>query len=396
MFTTTATALMAAFVGCEKPKPQASPPPLVEVMEVQPQDVPITQTWVASLVADVNAEIRAQVSGYLQSQLYRNGAYVQAGEVMFQIDPRTFQATLDQAKATLAQAQAKLTAEELNAKRSTELYAKQVISQQQYDDQMQTYEASKAAYDAAAAQVEQAQLNLNFTKIVAPVSGLASIATVQVGDLVGPSSGVLATVVKVDPIKVKFAVPEQDYVRFISQFFDDPSKSPVGKQAGGPNLELTLQLANGELYPEKGKLTSVDNTVSMDTGSLLMEGLFPNSGNLLRPGQFGLVTAVTRIDKGVMVIPQRAVIDLQGIPMLAVVDAQNKVDIREVTLGPTTGSDQIVLKGLEAGDRVIIEGTQKVKQGTLVNPQPYKEDPQEIASDPEADATPTPTPVTKD
>lgn len=382
--------LFALIQGCEKPKPEAPPPPVVEVMSVVAEDVPISQTWVGSLVADVNAEIRAQVSGYLQSQVYQNGAFVDAGSVMFQIDPRPFQAALDQAKGTLAQAQAKLTADELNAKRSAELYKKQVISQQQYDDQMQTYEGSKAAFQSAQASVEQAQLNLAFTKIVAPVDGIASIATVQVGDLVGPSSGVLATVVKVDPMKVKFAVPEQGYVKFIEKFFNDPSKSPFEVPDKKPNMELSLQLANGVDYPGKGKLTTIDNTVSLDTGSLLFEGLFPNPGRLLRPGQFGLVTAVTHKDDGAIVVPQRAVIDLQGIKMLAVVGSDNKVDIREVELGPTLGSDQIVLKGISAGDRVVVEGVQKVKQGEVVDPKPYTPDTPERTSDPEMDPSPTP------
>lgn len=377
--------------GCEKPKAEPPPPPVVQVLTVELQDAPVTQTWVATLTGDVNADIRAQVSGYLQSQNYRNGAYVKAGDVLFQIDQRPFQAALAQAQGNLAQAKAKLTASELTAKRSTELYQKQVISQQQYDDQMQAYEASKAAYDSANAAVQQAQLNLTFTTITAPVDGLASIATAQVGDLVGPSTGTLATVIKVDPIKVEFMVPEQSYVKFIEQFFADPSQSPIGSNKG-PSLPLSLMLADGTPYPEKGELTSINNVVGVDTGSLSMEGIFPNAGKLLRPGQFGLVTATTHIDKDAVVLPQRAVIDMQGLKMTAVVGEGNKVSIRQIELGPTLGSDQIVTKGLEAGDRVIVEGGSKIKGGEVVNPQPYVETAQEKASD---IATPATTPATK-
>lgn len=367
-------------------------------MTVQPQDVPITQTWVATVSGYINAEIRAQVSGYLLSQNYRNGAYVKAGDTLFQIDPRPFQAALDQAKGSLAQAQAQNTANELTAKRSGELYEKKVISQQQYDDQMQAYEASKAAVQAAQAAVEQAQLNLTFTRITAPVTGLASIATAQVGDLVSPSSGALATVIQVDPIKVKFMVPEQGYIHFISQYFNDPSKSPIGA-AGfhGPDFPLTLTLDNGVLYaedgkPVQGKLTSVNNIIGIDTGSIAVEGQFPNPGNLLRPGQFGLVTGTTHVDKGALVVPQRAVIDLQGLTMLAIVDAEKKAHIVSVTLGPTIGSDQIIATGLKAGDRVVVEGLQKVKDGLPVNPQPYVETAPEKASD---TGTPAATPAAK-
>lgn len=355
------------------------------MLTIQPQDVPVEQTWVTTITGDVNAEIRAQVSGYLQAQNYENGAYVKAGDQLFQIDPRPFQAALDQAKGSLAQAQAKLTADELTAQRSTELYQKNVISRQQYDDQIQTFEASKAAVQAAQAAVEQAQLNLTFTRITAPVEGLTSIATAQVGDLVSPSSGVLATVVKIDPIKVQFMVAEQDYVNFIKQFFADPSKSPIGRERP-KELPLSLVLADGTAYPEAGRLTSINNVVGITTGSLTMQGEFPNPGKLLRPGQFGLVSAVIRTDQGAFVVPQRAIIDIQGQKFLAVVGEGNKVTQRRVLLGPTLGSDQVVKSGVQAGERVVVEGLQKIKDGAVVDPTPYVETAPEKASDP----TPTP------
>ncbi len=395
-----ASAALLPLAGCDRPKPPAPPPSVVQIMTVQPRDAPITQTWVATVTGYINADIRAQVSGYLLTQNYRNGAYVKGGDVLFEIDPRPFQAALDQANGSLAQAQAQNTANELNTKRSTDLYQKKVISQQQYDDQVQTYEASKAAVQAAQAQVEQAQLNLTFTRITSPVTGLASIATAQVGDLVGPSSGSLATVIQVDPIKVQFMIPEQGYVKFIQQYFNDPAKSPIGVPGfQGPTLPITLTLAGGVPYeqngkPVEGKLTSVNNVIGDGTGSISVQGIFPNPGNLLRPGQFGLVTATTHVDKDAMVVPQRAVIDLQGLTLLAVVGGDNKVDIRPVTLGPTLGSDQIVTAGLQAGDRVVIEGVQKVKQGAVVDPQPYVETPPEKTSD--ASASPTPAPAPRD
>lgn len=378
--------VLALLAGCGKPPaPPAPPPPTVQVLEVQPRDVPVTQTWVTTLIADVNAEIRAQVSGYLQSQNYENGAFVKAGDMLFQIDPRPFQAALDQAKGTLAQAQAQFIAAELTAKRSAELYQKNVISRQQYDDQTQAYEGARAAVQAAQASVEQAQLNLTFTRITAPVDGLTSIATAQVGDLVSPSSGVLATVVKVNPIKVQFMVAEQDYVSFIKQFFADPSKSPVGK-TGPREMELSLTLADGTAFPQKGQLVSVNNVVGISTGSITLQGEFPNPGNLLRPGQFGLVTAAVRMNEGAFVVPQRAVIDLQGINFLAIIGDGNKASMRKITLGPQIGSDQVIKEGLAAGDRVVVEGLQKVRDGAPVNPVPYVETASEKASDPNAPA----------
>lgn len=379
-------------IACEKKEaPVAMPPPAVQVMTVQPQDAPQTQTWVTTLTADVNADIRAQVSGYLLSQNYRNGAYVKAGDLLFQIDPRPFQAALDQAQGTLAQSQATNTANELTAQRSADLYKKNVISRQQYDDQTQAYEASKAAVQAAQAAVEQAQLNLTFTRITSPVDGIASIANAQVGDLVGPSSGTLASVVKVNPIKVKFMVAEQDYVNFIQQFFKDPKNSPIAT-GHHPNFPLTLALADGTKYPVGGKLTSVNNVVGIETGSLTMEGEFPNTGFLLRPGQFGLVTATTHVQDNAFIVPQRAIMNLQGINQLAVVGADNKVQIRTVELGNTLGSDQVVVKGLAAGDRVVVDGLQKIKEGETVDPKPYTETPQEKSSD-EAASSPSPTPM---
>lgn len=370
-----------AFVGCEKPKAAAPPPPLVQVMTVETARVPLTHTWVGTLDGDVNAAISAQVSGYLLEQIYQNGSLVEKGDVLFKIDPRPFQAVLDQTKGSQAQAQAQLTKDKLNADRSAELYQKQVISRQQYDDTLQQYQASKAAADSAAASVQQAQLNLDFTVIASPVDGISSIATAQVGDLVGPSTGVLATVTKVNPIKVNFSAAEQEYINFIKQFFKDPAKSPIGKPEGKKGMaELTLTLANGMVYPQTGELTAVNSTVNVGTGSLSLQGIFPNPGNLLRPGQFGLVTAVTRVMPDGIAIPQRAVGDLQGTSQVAVVGADKKVTMKAVTTGPTIGSLQVIEDGLAAGDVIVVEGLQKVKDGAVVRTEPYEEDTAELDS----------------
>ncbi|MGC1481187.1 MAG: efflux RND transporter periplasmic adaptor subunit, partial [Chthoniobacterales bacterium] len=356
-----------AVVGCdEKKEGAAPPPPLVQVMTVEGQRIPLTHTWVGTLDGDVNAAISAQVSGYLLEQVYQNGSLVKKGDVLFKIDPRPFQASLDQAKGSQAQAQAQLTKDKLNADRSAELYKKQVISRQQYDDTLQQYEASKAAEESATAAVESAQLNLNFTEVESPIDGVSSIATAQVGDLVGPSTGVLATVTTVDPIKVNFSAAEQEYISFIKQFFDDPSKSPIGKPDGQKGMtELTLTLANGLVYPKSGELTAVNSTVNVGTGSLSLQGIFPNPGNLLRPGQFGLVTAVTQVLPDGVAVPQRAIGDLQGISRVGLLGDGNKVTMTPVTVGRTIGSLQVVEEGLKAGDVIVVEGLQKLKDGAV-------------------------------
>ena len=377
-------------VGCdEKKDAPPPPPPLVEVMTVETQKIPLTHTWVGTLDGDVNATISAQVSGYLLEQVYQNGSLVKKGDVLFQIDPRPFQASLDQAKGSQAQAQAQLTKDKLNADRSAELYKKQVISRQQYDDTLQQYESSKAAEESATATVDSAQLNLEFTKIVSPIDGISSIATAQVGDLVGPSTGVLATVTTVDPIKVNFSAAEQEYINFIEQFFNDPAKSPIGKPDGQKGMTaLTLELANGTIYPRTGELTAVNSTVGVGTGSLSLQGIFPNPGNLLRPGQFGLVTAVTQVLPDGIAIPQRAVGDLQGESRVGIVGDDKKVTMTPVTVGRTVGSLQVVKDGLKAGDVIVVEGLQKVKDGSVVRTEPYKMDEAELDSIPLADGKP--------
>lgn len=367
---------VAGLGACKKPEAQVPPPPIVQVITVEPQDVPITKTWVGTLVGEVDAGIRAQVSGYLLEQIYINGSFVQKDDVLFQIDPRPFQAALQQAQGTLAQAEAQLKATLLTAKRANELYAKQVISEEQFDDQTQAYFAAKATAESAQAAVDQANLNLGFTRITSPISGIASIATAQVGDLVGPSSGVLASVTQVDPIKVNFSAAEQEYIAFVQSFFVDPDESPLalaaGQEANRDNpMALVLTLANGTVYPKDGHLIAINNMVTANTGTIELQGKFPNPGNLLRPGLFGLVSAIVRTEPNAIVVPQRAVGNLQGQSQIGVVGPDNKVEVRNVTPGHQIGSDWVIESGISAGDRVIVEGLQKVKAGVVVNPQPY-------------------------
>jgi len=371
--------------GCEKPKPQALPPAPVQVMTVEPQTVPITKTWVGTLVGEVDVSVSAQVSGYLLEQVYVNGSFVNKGDVLFQIDQRPFQAALQQAQGTLAQAEAQLKAALLNAQRANELYAKQVISQEQFDDQTQAYFAAKATAESAQAAVDQANLNLGFTTITSPISGIASIATAQVGNLVGPSSGVLANVTQVDPIKVNFSAAEQEYLNFVQQFFDNPNESPVAQvdQTGkdrGEAMRLVLTLANGTVYPREGALIAINNAIAVNTGTIELQGSFPNPGNLLRPGQFALVSAIVRELPNAIVVPQKAVGNLQGQSQMALVGADNKVSIRNVVPGAQIGSDWIIKSGINPGDRIVVQGLQRVKDGMVVNPTPYTETTQEANS----------------
>jgi len=371
--------------GCEKPKPPVLPPPPVKVMTVEPQTVPITKTWVGTLVGEIDVSVSAQVSGYLLEQVYTNGSFVKKGDALFQIDKRPFQAALEQTQGTLAQAEAQLKAALLNAQRANELYAKQVISQEQFDDQTQAYFAAKATAEAAQAAVDQANLNLGFTTITSPISGISSIATAQVGNLVGPSSGVLASVTQVDPIKVNFSAAEQEYINFVQQFFDNPNESPVAQADGSAPqkdeaMRLVLTLANGTVFPREGTLIAINNAVTANTGTIELQGSFPNPGNLLRPGQFALVSAIVREQPNAIVVPQRAVGNLQGQSQMAIVGADNKVSIRNVVPGAQIGSDWVIKSGINPGDRIVVEGLQRVKDGMVVNPTPYTETTQEANS----------------
>lgn len=363
-------ALLLCVAGCSpKPKPQL-PELTVPVTAPVQQRVPVIREWVGMLEGLVNADIVAQVSGYLVSQDYKNGSLVKKGQLLFQIDPRPFQATLDQANGQLQEAKARLIRDEANAKRAVDLLEKNVISREQYDDTIQAFEASKAATAASAAAVEQAQLNLDFTSIIAPIDGLAGINIAQVGNLIGPQTGTLTTVTMVDPIKANFYVSDYQYLDYIKPYYDDPEKLKEAEKKGGFGLQILL--ADGTVYPHPGRLVAINNVVGQDTGALEIEAQFPNPGNLLRAGQFARVRGVGHWIDNALLVPQRAINDLQGKSQIAVIGPGGKVDLRLIQTGPVYASMQVVTEGLKPGEQVVVEGMQKLRQGMTVKTTPWK------------------------
>ena len=353
--------------GCKKKPPAALPPTPVEVVDVKGRDVPIYHDWIGTLEGLVNAQIRAQVSGYLLTQNYREGDPVKKGELLFQIDPRPFQAALDQAKGQLAQAEAQSGKTELDVKRFTPLAKLSAISQQELDDAVQANLAAKAAVTVAKAAVEQAQLNLGFTRILSPIEGIPGIAKAQIGDLVGPLTGELTTVSTLDPIKVYYSVTEQAYINFTRLFSDETIRTERSRQ-----LELQLIFADGTIYPREGRVYAVDRQINPTTGALRVEALFPNPGNALRPGQFARVRVKFDTRKGALLVPQRAVSELQGSYQVVVVDSDNKAHIRPIKVGERSGALWMIEEGLKPGERVVVEGIQKVKEGATVTPKPFE------------------------
>jgi RND family efflux transporter MFP subunit len=376
-------AALALFtIGCAEKHAQADKPPAVdvEVVQVQQKDVPIFGEWIGTLDGLVNADVRAQVTGYLIEQAYVEGSFVKKGQLLFQIDPRPFQAVLDQAKAQLMQAQAQLANAEatqlqaqLNVNKYTPLAAAQAATQQDLDNAVQTHVAakatvlnSKAAIQAAEAAVQTAQINLDFTRLVAPIDGIAGQAQLQVGALVNTSSSAVTTVSTVDPIKVFFTVSEQEYLAFNRQYPTVASREGQEKR-----MPLDLILGDGTTYPRKGKIDFADRAVNQRTGAIRIAGLFPNPGNILRPGQYGRIRAATSIKKRALLVPQRAVSELQGSYQVAVVDKDNKVSVVTVKVGERAGPMWIIEKGLNAGELVVAEGVQKIRPGEQVNPKPF-------------------------
>lgn len=355
--------LVVAFwlAGCSKEeKKPAAMVPVVETIAVVQRDVPIYNEWVGILDGSINAVIRPQVSGYLISQNYREGEQVKKGQVLFEIDPRTFQAALNQAKALLSQQKARHDTAKANLARIRPLAEKNAVSQKDLDDAVGTELAAKASVEAALASVEEAQLNLEFTKITSPVDGIAGIAKTQLGNLVGPSmADELTSVSTVNPIKAYINISEREYLGMKE------------KSQQVENIALELILADGSTYPDKGKFALADRQINAGTGTLKVGSLFPNPKNILRPGGFGLIRALMDIKKGALLIPQRAVGDVQGKYLVAVVGNDNKVDIRMVKVGERIGSDWIITEGLKPGENVIAEGIQKVKPAMVVNPKPF-------------------------
>jgi membrane fusion protein (multidrug efflux system) len=438
IFAITVLALTVLFVfGRSKAPAHAAPPALpVEVVEVVQQDVPIYSEWIGTTEGLVNAEIKAQVTGYLMKQVYKEGSFVRKGELLFEIDPRPFQAALDQAKgqvaqyegqvqqalsqvttaeaqielanSQLSQAQAALKRAEaeqiktqLDVNKYRPLAEQRAVTQRDLDNAIQANDvanaevsAAKAGIEAARAQLGQAKaqvsvatagvatargqlenaraavkaaaLNLGFTKITSPVDGIAGSAQAQVGNLVSIASPPLTTVSTVDPIKVYFTLSEQEYLNY-----SRPAGSEEENNGDMSHLQLELILADGKPYPAPGKFQFADREVDPKTGAIRLSGLFPNPGNALRPGQYGRVRAITNVKAAALLVPQRAVTELQGTYQVAVVEAENKVNIRAVKLGERTGSMWVVTEGLQLGEKVVAEGSMKVRPGMIVAPKPF-------------------------
>ena len=400
--------LVAVLSSKSRPPAQAVPAPEVEVAQVEQKDVPIYSEWIGTLDGMVNAVMTAQVSGYLLRQVYREGSFIRKGELLFEIDPRPLQAALNQSKGELAKAQAQLTQADgqllqaqaqlaqseanqgkaqLDVDRYTPLAREKAITDQELDNAVQVnlaakaqvkassagvetakaaIVAAKAAVAAAEAAVETAELNLGFTRVTSLIDGIAGIAQAQVGNLVSPTSGPLTTVSTVDPIKVYFTPTEREYLNFTRT---NPTQSQ--RDAASSRLELELVLVDGTTYPQKGRFFVADRQIDQRTGAIRIAGTFPNPGNILRPGQYGRVRAVTSLREGALLVPQRAVAELQGGYRVAVVGDANKVSIRAVKVGNRIGSMWIIEEGLNPGERVVAEGTQKVRPDVVVNPKPF-------------------------
>ena len=408
----------------------------VQVVQVEQRDVPIYTEWIGTTDGMVNADIKAQVAGYLLRQDYKEGSFVKKGQLLFEIDPRPFQAALDQAngqvaqfqgqleqansqvtqaeaqvsqangqllqaQAQLAQAQANQVKTQLDVNKYAPLAEQKAVTQQDYDNAVQGNVVSKAQVDAAKAGVEAAraqlrvanaqigtakaaiatakgqvenaratvrtaELNLGFTRVISPIDGVAGIAEAQVGNLISTTSSPLTTVSTVDPIKVYFTLNEREYLNFTKRNLIDAQQG-----ASVAQLELELILADGTRYPQKGSFYFADRQVDPKTGAIRLAGVFPNPGNVLRPGQYGRVRAVTSTKEEALLVPQRAVTELQGSYQVAVVGGDNKIEIRTVKVSDRTGTTWIIEDGLKPGETVVVEGTQKVGPGVVVNPKPY-------------------------
>lgn len=372
--------LVGAVLPRRQPTLQALPVPDVEVVSVEQKDVPIKNEWIGTIDGFTNADVRAQVTGYLLRQDYKEGAYVRKGQLLFEIDPRPFQSTLDQAEGQLSQAKAALAnaiavqrKNELDVDRYTPLAKEQAASQQDLDNAIQNNLAAKASVATAEAQiktaeaaVETARINLNFTRLISPLDGIAGQAQLQVGALVGPVSEPVTSVSTLDPIKVYFTISERDYLEWSRRF---PTQG--AREAAIRQLSLELILADGSTYEHEGKFDFADREIDESTGAIRIAGVFPNPANVLRPGGYAKIQAVVRIQKGALLVPQRAVTELQGSYQVAVVDPQNVVSIRSVTVGERVGNQWIITDGIKPGERVIVEGAMRVGPGMHVNPKSF-------------------------
>lgn len=348
-------------VGCGSPK--AAPPipsPEVEVASVIQKDVPIYSEWIATLDGYVNAQIQPQVTGYVIRQNYKEGSFVRQGQILFQIDSRPFQALVDQANAQLAQAEAQRGKTQMDVGRDTPLAKERAIAQSQLDNDIQANRAAQAAVKAAQAQVEQAKLNLEFTDVKSLVDGISGIAQVQIGNLVNPTT-ILTSVSQINPIKAYFSISEQEYIHFAERINAETQKETP---SNGPPFDLIL--ADGSVYPHKGVGLLTNRQVDVSTGSIQIVCSFPNPQNFLRPGQFGRLRAAPDVRRGALLVPQKAVSELQGNYQLVIVSADNKASIRPVRVGSRVGPMWIVESGVKAGETVVVEGLMRVQNGATV------------------------------
>jgi membrane fusion protein (multidrug efflux system) len=373
--------IAALAAGCGKKEPPKMPPIDVDVAPVIQKDVPIYQDWIGTLDGFVNAQIRPQVEGYLLKQVYKEGTLVHAGETLFEIDPRTFQAAYDQAKGNLAQYQAMLANAKTTVARYTPLAAEKAISQQELDDAVTKQRTAQANVEATQAALEKAQLNLGWCKVLSPIDGVSGIAKAQVGDLIN-SQTLMTTVSQVNPIKVYFNPSEMQYMSWVAKH--GPLTKTIETGASLEQGTLELILADGSVFGHRGKPFLAGREVDVKTGTIQIAGVFPNPENLLRPGQYGKVRVAMDLRKGALLVPQRSVTELQGQFQVAVVGPDNKVEIKAVETGPPVGSLWVIEKGLAPGDRIVVEGASKVRPGMEVNPKAV------AAEAPPAAATPKP------
>ena len=354
--------LILLIFGCHKGDPPRLPPPTVQVSEVVQQDVPIYREWVGTLEGFVNAEIRPQVTGYIQKQVYKEGSLVHEGELLYLIDSRNYKDLSDQARATLGRNIATLENTRINFQRDKELIASQAITRQQYDNDAAALREAEASVETSRATLKQAQLYHSWTQVVSPIAGIAGITQVQVGDLVNTST-LMTTVSQVDPIKARFNISEVEYLRSIQG-----NHWVVGGESSERNLELIL--ADGSVYPRRGVVIVVNRQIDSRTGTIAMQGLFPNPGNSLRPGQYARVRTAVMTQRNALLVPQRAVNEVQGAYQVAVVGSDGKVDFRTIKIGEQVGTMWMVENGASAGEKAIVSDLVRLKPGMLVNAVP--------------------------
>jgi len=359
--------LSSGLAGCGKEEAVVAAPPEVLVADATARDVPVYREWIGTLDGSENAEIRARVNGHLVKRDYQEGTLVKKGDVLFEIDPRPTEASLAEAKSQLAQAKAAQVASQADADRSKELFEKRAISEKEFINKTQLNESSLSKISALEAGVEEAQLNLDFCKVTSPVEGIAGVAKAQVGDLVGPANNsVLTSVSTLDPLKVVFPVSESDYLAASERVQEIMSK-PLEQRPES----IELFLADGSVFPHKARLLSIDMQVQASTGTIMVTALLPNPGSLLRPGFFARARVIARVLKDAVIVPQRAVYEVQGSYQLGIIGADGKAELRPVKVGARVGSDWVITEGLKTGEKVVVEGLQKIKAGVAVNAKPW-------------------------